>query len=393
LSWCSKVRNDDERGDAQAANTHYLRGMKGFLFCFISIIVAIACNTSSDSAVDTPSEKVLRKPLYANGFDWITLDGTECLRLLDLQADSLTVLCTVCKEERENCLLLPSQPAFATLSTTHLSYFNRIASLGAVRGTAYAAYVMNPDVKREIENGNIASLSGERDLDFERTLASGANVVLTYPYGDQSFEDLKSAGLLVLPISEYLEEHPLGRAEWIRALGFLCGAESAADSAFSEIDRAYNALKLQAHLSSSIPSVFTGSNDNGVWYAPPGNSFISQFIRDASGSYIFSGHHTKGNISMDFEILLEKAMEVDYWGKVVYDEGALTLEKLATDDERYVALKAFKNHHVFYCNSAEKDYFGDGLIEPHVILADLIAILHPNILPDHKPVYFELIKE
>lgn len=356
-------------------------------------MLALACNTSNDVAVDISTDQVLRKPSYAHGFDWISLDGTECLRMFDLQADSLVVVCTICKEKRENCLLLPSQPAFATLSTTHLSYFNRIASLDAVRGTAYAAYVMNPHVKSEIESGNIASLSGERDLDFERTLASGANVVLTYPYGDQSFEDLENAGLLVLPISEYLEEHPLGRAEWICALGYLCGAESAADSAFLEIEKAYNDLKLKAHLSSSIPSVFTGSNDNGVWYAPPGNSFISQFIRDASGSYIFSDHHAKENISMDFEILLERAMDVDYWGKVVYEEGALTLEKLAADDERYAALKAFKNHHVFYCNSAEKDYFGDGLIEPHVILADLIAILHPNILPDHKPVYFELIQE
>jgi iron complex transport system substrate-binding protein len=367
--------------------------MKVFLLCLFSVIVAMSCNTSNDNTADSATEIVSRKPQYAQGFDWITLDGVECLRLLDLQADSLSVLCTVCKEERENCMLLPPQPAFATLSTTHLSYFNRIACLNAVRGTAYAAYVMNPEVQGEIENGNIVSLSGERDLDFERTLASGANVVLTYPYGDQTFEDLKSAGLIVLPISEYLEVHPLGRAEWIRALGFLSGAESSADIAFLEIENAYNALKLQAQLSSSIPTVFTGSNDNGVWYAPPGNSFISQFIYDAGGVYIFSDHQAKENISMDFEILLEKAIEVEYWGKVVYEEGALTLEKLAADDERYAALKAFKNHHIFYCNSAEKDYFGDGLIEPHVILADLIAILHPNILPDHKPVYFELIEE
>lgn len=363
------------------------------LTSLITLFVIMACSDSLMKGDDAANPTAVRKPQYARGFDWVQIDGTECLRLFDLQTDSLSILCTICNEEREKTLKLPKNPLFATLSTTHLSYFERMGSLSVVRGTSYAAYVMNEQIKAAIGGGQIASLSGERDLDFERTLACGANIVLTYPYGDQDFNDLKEAGLLVLPISEYLEEHPLGRAEWIRALGFLCGASNQSDQAFKEIEMSYNTLKTEVQLVSSVPSVFTGSNDNGVWFAPPGNSFIGKFIEDAGGSYVFHDRISDENISMDFEVLLEKAMDVDYWGKVVYEDSALTTSRLAEDDERYAALKAFREKKVFYCNTAYKDYFGDGLVEPHIILGDLVAIFHPELMPGHEAEYFELISE
>jgi iron complex transport system substrate-binding protein len=34
------------------------------------------------------------------------------------------------------------------------------------------------------------------------------------------------------------------------------------------------------------------------------------------------------------------------------------------------------------------DYWESGIINPHVILADLINILHPELLPDHKLHYY-----
>ena len=31
-------------------------------------------------------------------------------------------------------------------------------------------------------------------------------------------------------------------------------------------------------------------------------------------------------------------------------------------------------------------------VEPEVVLADLIHAFHPQLLPDHKPVYYQLLK-
>ena len=40
------------------------------------------------------------------------------------------------------------------------------------------------------------------------------------------------------------------------------------------------------------------------------------------------------------------------------------------------------------CNATFSDYFGDAVMEPHIILADLISIFHPDYVPNHTPKYF-----
>ena len=144
---------------------------------------------------------------------------------------------------------------------------------------------------------------------------------------------------------------------------------------------------------SEKPSIFTGSHSNGQWFAPPSNSFIGQFIRDAGGTYLFEDYIQTGNVELQFEELFDLAYDVDYWGKVVFEEGELTLESIRANDPRYAELNAFKTGQVMYCNASETDYFGDAIVEPQAILADLIAILHPNLLPDYTFHYFQQVNK
>ena len=140
------------------------------------------------------------------------------------------------------------------------------------------------------------------------------------------------------------------------------------------------------------PSVFAGSFAEGIWYAPPGNSFIGAFLNDSGARYLFGDVQKTGNVELQFEELFDKAYEVDWWGKVIYEEGDLTLERIRADDERFAELQAFREKQVFYCNAAETDYFGDGVVEPHVILRDLIEIFYPECQEDYENVYFKSIK-
>ena len=39
------------------------------------------------------------------------------------------------------------------------------------------------------------------------------------------------------------------------------------------------------------------------------------------------------------------------------------------------------------------DYFESGAANPDVVLADLLAIFHPELLPDHVPVYYRRLPE
>ena len=38
------------------------------------------------------------------------------------------------------------------------------------------------------------------------------------------------------------------------------------------------------------------------------------------------------------------------------------------------------------------DYWETGLVEPHIVLKDMIKIFHPDLLPDHELVYYKSIE-
>ena len=57
-----------------------------------------------------------------------------------------------------------------------------------------------------------------------------------------------------------------------------------------------------------------------------------------------------------------------------------------------VNLMLLKNDKVLLCNLQQVDYFGDAVLQPHIILSDLIKAFHPGILPEHTPVYFKKLE-
>ena len=363
------------------------------LFTFALVLVS-GCNASKEQTVESALD--VETPVFAQGFRFLNGPNSRCVELLDLESDSSQTHCTICRGQVEGVsgklISIDSGENYATLSTTHLAYFWKMGALNRVAGTAFASYVRNSEVKALLDSDQIQDISGDKEVDTEALIALAPKALITYPYGDMNYDRLEQLGIATLPFSEYLEEHPLGRAEWIKVVGFLTDLEKEADTAFEKIKSAYELASEEVKQIpiAERPVVFTGSHSNGMWYAPPGNSYISQFIKDAGGKYLFQDRIQQGNISMEFETLFKEAMEADYWGKVIFDDGDLTLADLQADDERYAALPSFQNGNVFYCNAAETDYFGDAIVEPEIILQDLVAILHPD-TSEYKFEYFRPI--
>ena len=309
---------------------------------------------------------------------------------------------------------LGSASSVACLSTTHASMFDRINAVDQIAGVGFANLIRNENTRALIEIGRIQDLGGEEDVDFELLVDLYPEAFLVYPFGGVDYGRFQEAGIPCIPICEYRELHPLGRAEWILAIGLISGNYESSLVAFDKIAREYFKAKLEVEsfrgempllrveevLDSTIqeldtiarPSVFAGSFTEGIWYAPPGNSFIGVFLNDSGARYLFGDVQKTGNVELQFEELFDKAYEVDWWGKVIYEEGDLTLDRIRADDERFAELQAFREKQVFYCNAAETDYFGDGVVEPHVILRDLIEIFYPECQEDYENVYFKYIK-
>lgn len=264
----------------------------------------------------------------------------------------------------------------ATVSTTHLPMMRSLQAMNQLVGAGYTNYVTDQDVHERLADGRLREITSSDKLNFEVVIDLQPDVLLVYPYGNENYSRYEQAGIDVLPISEYAEAHPLGRAEWIKVFGLLTGNYSQACRVFDALTEAYEATRKKASEASNPPLVFTGSFYKGRWSAPGGDSFVARFIEDAGGQYAFAEYPGSENVELDFERVLEKISSADFFGKVLHREEQVTRDDFLEENRRFELLNDFTDEQLFYCNSYTSDYFGRGLLEPHLILADLHQIFH-----------------
>lgn len=335
------------------------------------------------------SIKVINKitPLYARGFQLEEMsDSSTRITLFNLEKPGENLQVINWKKSEVNSI--------ACLSTTHIAFVDCLGKMGLLKGVGFSELVKNKNAKVQIENGAIINLTVGHDTDDEKLYAVNPQLFFVYPFGGNSYDKYLAKGIGCVQISEYLENHPLGRAEWIKVFGVLLGEEEKADSIFKQVEKSYNGLVEQVRNNQSTkPTVFAGSYDSGNWFAPPGNSFAARLINDAGGDYIFSDSLSTGNLVIPFESMVKTAFETDFWGKIVHEPGVFTKEKMTDGDERLKNLKAWKEGNLFYCNTAECDYHGDAIMQPEIMLADLISIFSPQSPDTHQPVYFRKVAQ
>lgn len=268
--------------------------------------------------------------------------------------------------------------AAALGSTTFVPYFKRLGEMDRVEGVGYAGRVMDSGFQRRLAAGEVVELVSAERVDIERVVSLGPSVYLANDFGDTDLNRLSDMGVSVMVLTEYLEPHPLGRAEWILLFGALTDRLDEAREIFGRIEEAYLDVRARVDTTVSGPRVFAGSRYGDFWYAPGGDSYLATFFRDAGGDYVFDDRRWSGNAQLDFEAALAAVADADYWGLILASDREFTMDQLRQMDPRYAALEAFEHRHVFVCNTAKVDYFGRAILEPDLVLSDLVRIFHAD---------------
>lgn len=352
--------------------------------CLISLLMSSAILTSCDQTNRMDQNAVYArtvfKPEYAQGFE-IQQSG-EGIQIIFFNPDNY-------KDTLRVLELLPgSSLNCSCISTTNLSFLKELGILENVSGVCYADMLEDEEVQKLVDSGKILNLTSGEELDSEKLISANADILFSYPFTD--FQIPSQFKGMDIPIYEYRENHPLGRSEWIKLFGFIFQQETIADSIFSIAENEYHKSKslVQKTASSSFPTIMMGSYDGTTWYAPAGNSFLSALIADAAAEYCFRDSISEGNIFLSDESLIAALQNVDYWGELVFGS-ATKCDQLLGQNDRYIKTKPVQNGHLFYCNTSQQDYFGKATIYPHLLLNDLISILHPDILKDHQRVFYQ----
>ena len=287
-----------------------------------------------------------------------------------------------------------------TTSTTHLPHLdvlNEVASLVAIDGIKY---VNTESVKKRFKAGHLAEVGHGISIDLEKILVLEPDLVITTATAQAQYNAhpvLQQAGVPVVINAAYAEPSLLGRAEWMKFVAAFFNKEEIAAARFDSVVAHYQTYsnKTRDLPANKRPTVFGGSLWRGTWFVAGGKTYMAQLIKDAGGTYLWAGNDSHKSLPFDFEAVYEKAHNVNFWIPVRTEWH--TLADITNTDNRYSDFGAYKTGQIYNANArlnknGGNDYWEQGLIEPHMMLADLIKIFHPALLPDYQLKYHKQLK-
>ena len=278
------------------------------------------------------------------------------------------------------------------MTMLQLSNFTAIDACDVIKGITGTKNLFDKDIKARVEKGDIVKIGKEGNFDTELIMAAQPDVIFISPFKRGGYDAIKETGITLIPHLGYKELDPLGQAEWIKYIAMFVGKEAEANKLFSEIEQRYLSLKEKAAQAKTRPTVFSGEMHGGNWFAVGGKNYLAQIFRDAGAEYVLKDNNT-GGVPIEYEKMYATAAKADYWRILNSYPGSFSYEALKASEPRNALFKAFKERHVIYCNMKETPYYELSPVHPDVVLADLIAIFHPELMPkDYKPQFYKLLK-
>jgi iron complex transport system substrate-binding protein len=375
---------------------------------FLSIIALtlLSCKGNTDQK-QPPSDRIIEtwKPKYAKGFyaeqtqsgvqflyvesPWPGATKTYRYALVpktELHAHKHLV------DSVDAVIGIPAERLILT-STTHLPALETLGVVESLVGFPGLKYISSPGPRKRMESGKIEELGANEDLNTEMAIALNPDLVVGFGVSGvpSAYKALEVSEIPVVYNGDWMEENPLGKAEWLVFFGFLFAKRDTAQSAFDAVEKAYLEAQKQAEKAPKRPTVLSGSLYRDIWYLPGGSSWAAQFIKDANAEYLWRNTTESGSLSLSLESVLEKGVEADFW---IAPSQFTSYSQLEAADPHYTQFRAFQERRIYSYALTQGPgeglwYFELGPSRPDLILKDLIYWLHPGLLKGYEPVFFK----
>jgi iron complex transport system substrate-binding protein len=289
----------------------------------------------------------------------------------------------------------PTIPAGAKrivcMASSYIAMFDALGQVDKIVGVSGIDYVSNPYILAH--KNSIKDMGPE--MNYELLLGLKPDVVLLYGIGDAQTavtDKLKELYIPYMYVGEYLEESPLGKAEWLVALAELTDSREKGIEIFREIPKRYQVLKALTETVEQRPTVMLNTPWNDSWVMPSTQSYMAQLVTDAGADYIYQENKSNSSTPIGLETAYKLIQKADYWINVGM---ASTLDELKTVNPKFVDAKAVREKTVYNNNlrttpTGGNDYWESAVVRPDVVLRDLIHIFHPELVSDSLYYYRHL---
>jgi len=277
------------------------------------------------------------------------------------------------------------------MSSSYIAMLDALGEINRIVGVSGIDYIANPYILAHKDS--IKDLGPE--MNYELLISLKPDVVLLYGIGDAQTavtDKLKELSIPYLYMGEYLEESPLGKAEWMLVLSELTDKREEGMKIFREIPKRYYALKTLTDSVKQRPTVMFNTPWNDSWVMPSTQSYMAQLVTDAGADYIYKENTSNSSTPIGLETAYKLIQKADYWINVGM---ASTLDELKTVNPKFADAKAVREKTVYNNNlrttpTGGNDYWESAVVRPDIVLRDLIHIFHPELVSDSLYYYRHL---
>jgi iron complex transport system substrate-binding protein len=200
-------------------------------------------------------------------------------------------------------------------------------------------------------------------------------------------------GSLEIPAAEHMEPTPLARAEWIKFFAMFFDKEREANAAFDDIEARYARVRAVAAGVTARPRVFLNLPQGGAWNIYGGRNQLARIIEDAGGDYVWADNPSvESGTRVHYEAALDRGLDADVWLMGADGTFGARIADLSIGNPRFAAFKSVRTGRVYINHKNYPDgpnpWWDYALIRPDAELADLIAIFHPALLPNHESTFW-----
>lgn len=333
-------------------------------FCFYSLLFSFAI---------FGEESVIFQPTYSQGFRVVDIDGKIFVQIRDLRD---------LKKGPENFPINQLFKALALTSTTHYPMVQMIGLADNVIAVSGKKYFQTLASKKNIlELGQMPNA--------EKLKSISGIFLLAHIESSDELEALDKLQRLKIPLfkmRDHLEQHLLGRSEWIIALGYILGKEELAKSIFKDIENRY--LQLAWKSAPLKLKVVVASQQGDQWT-----------LKSPDGPF--------GRIFLDAGIVLPKEqlmMHKEKFHEFVADADICLIEGLSTNIKQLsktnplvknwncVKKKMIFNYDKLLSKAGGNDFWETAVSRPDLLLQEYMTLFHSSLYQPNQLRWYKVIR-
>lgn len=369
-------------------------------FILASLLLLVSCVSNKKTSLEAFNQDIYT-PEYASGFKILGADNVQSTLIQVFNpwqgAKDVEMSYFISRngEQAPAGFTGPTIPAGAKqivcMSSSYIAMLDALGQADRIVAVSGIDYVSNPYIIAHKDS--IKDMGPE--MNYELLLGLKPDVVLLYGIGDAQTavtDKLKELSIPYLYMGEYLEESPLGKAEWMVALSELTDSREKGIEIFSEIPKRYQTLKDLTASVEQRPTVMFNTPWNDSWIMPSTKSYMAQLVNDAGADYIYKENTSNSSAPIGLETAYGLIQKADYWINVGM---ASTLDELKAVNPKFTDAKSVRektayNNNLRLTATGGNEYWESAVIRPDIVLRDLIHIFHPELVSDSLYYYRHL---